>query len=184
MLGSTYNGAGASGLSTGTYRGGGLPISFFAGNTNDNLYHVLQLSHRKTLNQPLGSIHMHYIPLTATTGNAVFEVYYAWINPMNQELVADANWTRISPKITITDVAGAANANVFKTRIVNLGVAIQPPANEGYSSLMFIRVYRPAQADADDTYTGNIWPTYVDLHYPTDRDGSVYEYSDYPPGTI
>lgn len=156
------------------YRSTGHRILYWDG-TNEIAHFVFQLNHNKALGEPIKSLHMHFIPLEAVSGTMVFNINYHWNAGYLSEVPASTGWTSTSATFVAT------SAHQYKHCIVNLATNIPAPSAEGYSSMFMVTINRIGSG-LDDYGTAGI--LYVDIHYPTDRQGSIFEYSDIPPGTI
>lgn len=141
---------------------------------NDLFSKVIQINHDKARGLVIPSVHLHYVPLGAVTGNVSISYSWGWFNH-NTEIPATLPNTSGSP--TTWEVLGT---DQFKLKVKGLLFNVTPPANEDYSSFLLVTFQRAN--GTPDTYTGNLHIMGVDAHIPVDRDGSVYEYSDTPPG--
>lgn len=181
QIGYYQSSSGGSALGNVQYRDTDFKMLFFNGGDTEISYWTFQFNHNKALNLPVKSIHIHCIPLEAPAGGSdfiEFQVKYFWNAGYMTEIPLASGWTTVSPNVT-TEITSDMQ---YKHMIYNLATDIPAPANEGYSSVLLVNVTRLGAGLFDDY--GDLGLLYVDCHYPTDRDGSIYEYSDVPPGTI
>ena len=178
-LGNTQSASGSATARQTAYRDTGFTLPGMA--LNDTLFLTFQLNHDKRLGDPIKSLHLHFIPTAADGGHVAFAVKYFWAT-YNAEIPADSGWTTVSPN----PERAIAVADQYKHRIITLASDLVAPTGEGYSSLLFASIKRvaPAGSSSYPTNAANILAAYADLHYPKDRDGSIFEYSDEPPGSI
>lgn len=149
--------------------------------TGDIFAMTFQMPHRKTLNLPAPSVHLHIVPAgvagatsTPTFGNMRLDWGWGWYN-YGDEITGTA-----LPNTGTTNIDVQSGA-FFKMMIYNLITNLQPPANEGYSDILMVKCTRNSTGNV---YTGDFALVYMDAHIPVDRQGSTYEYSDVPPGTL
>ena len=150
--------------------------------TGDIFAMTFQMPHRKLLNAPVKSIHLHYVPAGTSggTGTPTFG---------DMKLSVKWGWYNLGDEITGTDLPNDVGTvtipvpaeNFFRMRISNLVADLTPPTNEGYSSILMVRCER---LTTGNVYTGDFALVYMDAHVPVDRTGSIYEYGDLPPGTL
>ena len=92
---------------------------------------------------------------------------------------------KVIATIAIVCLATVVNAGLITDNLTiqsGTNITILSPTNEGYSSILMVRSIRTN--GGADTYPGGLVLVYMDAHMPVDRQGSVFEYSDSPPGTL
>ena len=152
---------------------------------------TFQMTHRKALYQPIRSVHMHWMPAGTAASNGAnapadgtynirINFAWGWFNRWDTIPTTLPNATGSPVDIPIT--VGGASDMMWKLQINGLISNLAAPANEGYSSILLVRCSR--ESGGADTYPGGLALLSMDAHIPIDRQGSVYEYSDYPPGTL
>ena len=140
---------------------------------NDVFCYKAQINHDKILNENLDGFHVHIIPIGAVTGNvtAFFDYAYSWLT--NGDTFP--NTLAVTGTCQIDLVAG----DQYKYLIKPLITYIAPPANEGYSSEIFLQFTR--RNDGTDTYAGEFALIDGDVHYTANKVGSVSEFNDVVP---
>ena len=88
-------------------------------------------------------VHLHIIPMAASSGNLVVNVQYTWVN-YDQEIPAITGWTDAG-NVTIP----LLDTDQYKHKVKDFLVNVAPPANETVSSIMLIKL---ARVPASDTY--------------------------------
>ena len=154
---------------------------------------TFQMPHRKTLYQPIKSVHLHWIAggTSSSSGatapadgtyNIQLSFTWGWYNRLDIIPATLPNSTGSPVDIPVTVTGGAVD--MWKMQITNLisNLTLTNPASEGYSSILMVRCIRTN--GGADTYPAGLVLVYMDAHVPVDRQGSVYEYSDYPPGEL
>jgi hypothetical protein len=148
-----------------------FPLQFLKNNSNDFYCCSIQSPHDRKQGANLDSLHIHYLLNSAYTGNQtlVFDISYAWIIP-GTTFPAIASWTVLTG---VSKVLSTGNLAQYYTDIASLVTNIAPPSPEGYGVAMAIKVVR-----GNGTYTGDLGIWAMDLHYVSDRQGSVNEFTD------
>lgn len=125
---------------------------------------IIQLNHDKTLQAAIDDYHIHFIPIGAVAGGEAIalDVAYAFLTHGNEF----PNALTSAGTIRIDLVAG----DQYKLKIKQLLTDIAAPANELYSSFLFVEATR--RNDGQDTYAHEIAIIGSDAHYPSDRYGS------------
>ena len=163
---------GAAALGTTDFQGDGkFYLPTFANNQSDAVSYIFQLNHTKKLGAPITSIHIHMVPLGNSDGDVVFNLRYHWIGMPGVVIPAPDDWTPVN-NITI----GIIGTRDYNTEVIaNLAENISSPTSgEGYSSILLVWLQRPT----GDSYAGDVGLLHLDVHYPTDRQGSIKEYTD------
>lgn len=152
----------------------GFFINWLQAGQNDYFQLKTQIDHRFGNAQPIADMHVHYVLSSApAAGQTVnLEVAYCWV-PIGQPIPLIAAWSTATPTKTF---AGTEAALTHYDHILVLNVA--PPANQTYSSILFIKCLRRSQGGGADTYGGNFGLLYVDSHLQADRVGSMNPSSD------
>jgi hypothetical protein len=126
---------------------------------------------------------MHYIPLVApgAVKTVKMQINYQWC-PVGQELLDPTGWT--SPAaVALTINPG----DEFKHLLFELIHDISVPTGDGYSSILCAEVIRLGATDAADDYeagkavgnaAANLGLVGIDVHYESDRDGSINDLTD------
>jgi hypothetical protein len=166
---------GGSALGTLAIRDTGCTMPCFQNGNDDVAVQVYQFSHRKKLNTNLDSVHLHYYLPSAPVAGDTVRLNYWWIWYNNGDVIpAIANWNTGATFVhTFTGTESA-----FSTGIISLITNLAHPANEGYSSMLRVKVIRDSTGGGSDTYNDDLGIDYFDVHFVTDRKGSVNEASD------
>lgn len=125
---------------------------------------AVQMPHRKQQKVPIKSLHIHYIPVAAVTGNIVLNYEYGFYNGSGQIPDTLPNTGNVTINLVGSDQ--------YKIKYDAILSNIQVP-NETYSNILLVKVTR-----ASSTYSGEIALVSYDCHIPVDRLGSVSETSD------
>lgn len=152
---------------------------------------TFQMPHRKTLGLSAKSVHLHWIAggTSASSGanapadgtyNIRLNFTWGWYDRFSVVPTTLPNSTGSPVDISVTVTGGLGD--MWKMQITNLPTELAAPAGEGYSSILMVRCLRTN--GGADTYPAGLVLVYMDAHVPVDRQGSVYEYSDVPPGTL
>lgn len=124
--------------------------------TAEKLFLNVQMPHTKILGTSVYP-HIHYVQDEAEV--PVFKIDYRWYNNSGDPTV---DFTTVATTgLTFTYSSGSI------LQIANFA-AISPPANEGLSSMLDIRLYRD-----DNVVTGDVLVKEFDLHYMQTGFGSV-----------
>jgi len=167
--------SGGSALGTLAIRDTGCTMLSFQNANDDIAVQVYQFSHRKKLLTNLDSVHLHYyLPSAPSAGQTcIFNWWWIWYN--NGDVIpAIANWNTGTAK-TLTFAGTEAQ---YSTGLVNIITNLSYPANEGYSSILRVKVLRDSTGVGSDTYNDDLGIDYFDVHYITDRNGSLNEAND------
>jgi hypothetical protein len=146
----------------------GFFINWLQAGQNDYFQLKIQVDHRFGLAQPLADIHIHYVlssaPAAAQT--VKLEIAYCWV-PIGQPIPLIGVWPTATPTKTFAGTEAALTHYVHE-----LVTNVATPANQTYSSILFLKVLRRSQGGGADTYAGNFGLLYVDSHVLADRVGS------------
>jgi hypothetical protein len=178
-------GANIAGLTIEAYRDTKLLMPFMRRDQDDTLSLIFQFAHRKKLQSAIASVHLHYIPMVnpidVITKNIVYWEYeYYWHN-LDASVPAVASW--VTGNLTLA--IGAADAHI--SRVFDFFVNIAAPASETYSSFLLFYISRLGSSGAADTYEAskadhtaqaNLCIEGIDVHFQTDRAGSLTEDAD------
>lgn len=145
---------------------GSLKVLMFEQNHNDEAHFEIQMPHSwkvGTLVYP----HVHWTPVSATAGNVVWNLEYAWVS---------INGTFGAPSTMSSDATAAGGvAWVHKlTRLKAGGLDYIDGAGRGISSMLVGRLYRNAGVGSD-TLNADVAFLEFDLHYQVDGFGSDKE---------
>jgi len=142
---------------------------------NDFFQLKTQFDHTRKLATVLGDMHIHITPLAATPGDIYLSIAYHW-HTFGDVIPQIVSWQATNATIPILA------ADQFKYLIKPLGVIINPPASEGYSSSLLMKVTRLG-TNLLDTYSGssgdggtaaaNVVLWYMDAHTLQNRFGSI-----------
>jgi hypothetical protein len=147
----------------------GFFINWLQAGQNDYFQLKSQVDHRFGKAQPVADVHVHYtlsaVPAAGQTVN--LELAYCWV-PINQPIPLIGAWGTATPVLTFLGTEAAQAHYVFAL----LPGGITVPANQTYSSILFIKCTRRSQGVGADTYAGNFGLLYVDAHIQADRVGS------------
>jgi len=147
------------------YRNTGIVLPHVA--ENDVFSFVCQMPHRKLLGSKLDSVHIHYIPVAAADGDILINFAWGWYNIGTA--VPDTLPNTGSKIISI------ASADQYKSNLSQVIVNLSPPANEQYSSILYVKMTRVTPAGTNWGASNEIAIEYVDAHFVADRLGSNYE---------
>jgi len=167
--------AGGSALGTLAIRDTGCTMLSFQNANDDVAVQVYQFSHRKKLDTNCDSLHLHYYLPSAPNANdtVIFKWWYTWYN--NGDVIpAIANWTTGADKV----LTFAGTEAQYSTGLVSIITNLVHPNNEGYSSILRVKVLRDSTGVGSDTYADDLGIDYFDVHYIVDRNGSLNEASD------
>jgi hypothetical protein len=134
----------------------------------DLLSYNVQLNHDKALGTNADGFHIHCIPIAAVTGTILID--YAW------------GWYSIDDTIpatlpnTGTATLNIAAADQYKHKVFDIITKMAPPTSESYSSFILIEITRNGGTYGN---TNEIAILGADVHYITNRNGSINEYDDY-----
>ena len=129
-----------------------------------------QLNHDKVLGENIDGFHVHIIPIGAVTGGEIIALDFAY------DWLTNGNTFPDTFSHTGTCYINLVAGDQYKYLIKPLIEDIIAPANEGYSSEIFLQFTR--RNDGQDTYAGEFALIDGDVHYTASKLGSVYEYSD------
>jgi len=127
----------------------------------------IQLNHDKKLQSALDGFHIHFIPMTNNSGNV--NITYRWGIYHDGDVIPD-----VLPNTATINLA--IDAEQYKHKRGNVIPSMAIPGTETYSS--FVLVHCKRNNDENDTFTGNIALLGADVHYITDRTGSLTEGTD------
>ncbi len=147
---------------------GSLKVLRFDSGQNDEIHFEIQMPH----SWKVGSLvypHVHWTPVSATAGNVVWNLEYAWVS---------INGTFGAPSTMSSDATAAGGvAWVHKlTRLKSGGLDYIDGAGRGISSMLVCRLYRNAGVGSD-TLAADVAFLEFDLHYQVDGLGSDQESS-------
>ena len=167
--------AGGSALGTLAIRDTGCTMLSFQNDNDDIAVQVYQFSHRKKLGTNADSLHLHYYLPSAPSANqtVIFNWWYTWYNN-GGVIPAIANWITGSPKI----LTFTGTELQYSTGLVSIITNLVAPTNEAYSSILRVKVLRNSTGGGSDTYDDDLGIDYFDVHYITDRNGSLNEAAD------
>jgi len=149
------------------YRSTGIVMPHIA--KNDVFSMTFQMPHRKRLGSNIDSVHLHYIPMSAANGDIKLTYTWGWYN--NGDVLPNTLPNSGSVEWTLS------SADQYKSLVKAIITDLAPPANEGYSSLLYVNVAR-ATPSGTDWGNGELALSYMDAHFATDRIGSYNEYND------
>jgi len=152
------------------YRSTGLVYPYIA--NNDIFTYTIQFSHRKKLGSNLGDFHLHWITEVDTSvSNGTVLLNYAW-GWYNEEGTSPI--PAVLPNTgQSTLVVGATDR--YYPKLFVLFSNIQPPANETYSSMLYVKVQRVGGTFGN---TNEIAIRYVDAHFLANKKGSYNTFYD------
>lgn len=137
---------------------------------NDIFAYKCQFNHDKALGVNADGFHIHILPIGAVTGGEVIYLTVAWGWLTNGDI-----FPATLPNTDTVPVTLSAG-DQYKYKIVQIVSDLQFPANEGYSSEFFIEITRGDTPN--DTYAGEFALLDGDVHYPSKKLGSDYEFTD------
>lgn len=149
------------------YRNTGVVMPHIA--KTDIFSMVFQFPHRKRLDTPVDSVHLHYIPISSANGNIKINFTWGWTN--HETVIADTlpNVGSIEWALQTTDQ--------YKMKIKAIISNLSQPTNETYSSILMVKMQR-VTPDGTDWGSGEFALAYMDAHFVSDRLGSYAEYED------
>lgn len=171
-----HEGTGAAALTYEGYRDTGFNIRFFRHNQNDNIFMTYQMPHMWNTGTSVYP-HMHYVPMSSGSGNAIFEFSYCWTNT-NSELPAGSGWVTSSITMSLTP------SDQYIQSARHFG-AIDPPSGSQPSSILYFKIERPGASNNGDTYqtskdhgtaAANFGITFFDLHYQKISAGTTTQF--------
>jgi len=127
----------------------------------------IQLNHDKKLQSALDGFHIHFIPMTNNSGNV--NITYRWGIYHSGDVIPD-----VLPNTATINLA--IDAEQYKHKRGNVIPSMAIPGTETYSSFVLVHCVR--NNNENDTFTGNIALLGADVHYITDRTGSLTEGTD------
>ena len=133
---------------------------------------TMQMAHRKQLGSNLDGVHIHYIPIASANGDIKFDWAWGWYNTGGADTIPATLPNTGSTTITL------ATTDQYKLRIDQLITNLAPPASEGYSSILMVKITRVAPAGTNWGSNNEIAIVYMDGHMPVTRYGSYLETSD------
>lgn len=163
-----FLGTALNGVTTWTpahFRNTGVVLNEIA--KGDIFSYSIQLNHDKKLQSAVDGFHIHFIPMTNNSGNV--NITYGWGIYHFGDVIPD-----VLPNIDTINIPIAAQQYQHRS-----GVIIPPmvmPGIETVSSFVLIKCLR--NNTGNDTFTGNIALLGADVHYITDRLGSLNEIGD------
>ena len=169
--------SGSSQWTTEALRDTGFIINWLRHDQDDFFQMNFQFTHRKKIQSPITSIHLHYMPAGSVDGNVFISYSYTWVN-IDGTIPALTSWT------TSTVTIPVAGADQYKHKIANIVANILAPSNETASSILLIKCSRLGSSSGSDTYTSNktggtasanFGILYMDAHILTDRAGTDTE---------
>lgn len=184
VLGEVQPGASVTAPTVAAYRDTAFRGYHFDHNADCALHFRFQLPHR--WNRGEVRLHVHYIPLVnpASTEYVVWRCQYSW-STVGAEVPAATGWTEAEARSTVT------TTSAFKPAVTGLFEST-PPAAANESAILMVRVVRlgssaPTTPGWTDTYTtsktspagsaaANVFLLSCDLHYQSEKIGTVAEY--------
>jgi hypothetical protein len=178
LLGPAASGLKDAGMVTEAFADTAFTATFWEYDRDDAICWTLQTSHRWDRTTSL-YFHVHIVPMAnpATAQVIRFDGSYAWAS-YGQTVPSNSGWTAI-PAVSHTVNPGDG----MKATIVPL-VTIAPPALVLESDILLIRVRRPGNSDAADTYQtskspgsakANVCILSGDAHYRVNKRGTLTE---------
>lgn len=131
---------------------------------------TMQMPHSKQLGSQLKSVHIHYIPVASANGTIQLNSTWGWYNI--GDTVPDT-----LPNISSTTIT-LATSDQYVLKYSTISINLDPPANEGYSSILYIKCQRVTPSGSNWGASNEIALSYVDGHPAKDRIGSFNEASD------
>ena len=147
---------------------GNLRTLRFDAGQHDEIEFEIQMPHSWKLGSKLYP-HVHWAPVSATTGNVVWELEYAWAN---------ADGTFGAPSSMASD-AQAAGGMAWVHKLAPLksgGNAYIDGTGKTLSSMLVCRLHRNA-GSGSDTLNADVAFLEFDIHYEVDSFGSNEEYT-------
>ncbi|HPT70817.1 MAG TPA: hypothetical protein PLE74_00885 [Candidatus Cloacimonadota bacterium] len=135
---------------------------------NDIFSMIFQMTHRKKLQTPCDSVHIHYVPIASANGNIVFDFTWGWFN--HGDVIPATLPNSGSKTITL------ATTDQYKMKLDTLIADMAAPSSEVYSSILMVKIQRVTTGDTWGT--GEIALAYLDAHVDVDRFGSYNEATD------
>lgn len=151
------------------YRNTGLVVPFLA--DGDFFTQIVQMPHRKKLGTNVGSFHIHWITTAAATGTVIWDYAWGFYNENGTTPIPDTLPNTGSTTWNITA------ADRYLPKVMTIIPDIPPPAEEGYSAILLVKVQRNGGTWGNSNEIGI---RYVDCHVEVDRFGSVGQFSDTP----
>ena len=140
----------------------GVYTLFFAPGVIQEALLAMQLPHGYLAGSDLKP-HIHWSPSDDNTGDVVWGVEYTFINA-----------SAVFPDTTSLEATDTCDGGL-KHQIVNLGTIPGIGSSNDTSSMLLARVYRKGD-DANDTYSGAAALLEFDIHYQSNRAGTVAEF--------
>lgn len=171
MFGTLSTGTGANIWDFEQINDSGFLIGFLKNNSSDRFQLNIECPHTRVRNSILADIHVHFITgsVAPEAGQTVvFDVYYIWLQP-GMNVAALTGWEHSS---TVTQTfAGTEGAWYYG--LFDFFTNINPPENEGYGSMLLVRVTR-----GNGSYTGKYGILASAAHSKMNQLGSKYRASD------
>lgn len=132
----------------------------FDASTEEEVFMAFHIDHDYKLGTALYP-HIHWSPSTTNTGTVRWGIEYSWANRDDTTPVA-------FPATTIIYLEQAATGTAYDhivTEVADPGITFTDIDTD---ALILMRVFRDA-THANDTYTGDAFGLFVDIHYQVDR---------------
>lgn len=136
----------------------------FSGSAENNIAGIAQLPHRWKIGTDLKP-HVHYSKTTSAPGGVVWQWRYA-ISNAGGIFPAYSAWQSAEPAVPHSDTANKHAIDAFP--------ALEMGTNR--ESCILLWQVRRAPADAGDTYAADVRFFEFDLHYQSDKNGTVAEF--------
>ncbi len=127
----------------------------------------VQLNHDKVLQTYADGFHIHFIPLAAVTGTILIDFAWGWYSM--DDTIPDT-----LPN-TGTATLSIDSTDQYKHKLFEIISNMAPPSTEGYSSFILIVIGRNGGTYGNSNEIAILG---ADIHYITDRNGSINEYTD------
>lgn len=137
---------------------------------NDVFAYKCQFNHDKALGVNADGFHIHIMPVGAVTGGEIIYLTYRWGWLTNGD-----TFPATLPNTDTVPITLAAG-DQFKYMIVPIVSDLTFPTGETYSSEFFIELTRGDTPN--DTYAAEFALLDGDVHYPSKKLGSDYEFND------
>ena len=141
----------------------GIVAYKFSAGATEELFFWIQLTHQVKRGSTLRP-HIHWSPDTAASGNVRWGMEYS----IAAKEAAFATTTTV-------EIVDAADGTAKKHQKVGFGDIAGTVVD--YSSMLGVRIYREG-GDATDTYGGDAWLLWFDIHEERDKLGTAREYDD------
>lgn len=163
--------AGATSWTPLQYRTTGIVFNGVRQSDKDVFTMVFQMPHRKKLQTPIDSVHLHWITEVAKTGSWNLNYAWGWYDEEGGVAIPAT-----LPNTGTVSVSVAA-ADQYIPKMTSLIINLAPPTVETYSSILYVK-FQLNNVSGGVAGGDYLLIRYLDAHFEVDRLGSINEASD------